>query len=92
MRQWVPDADTPAWPSDRVRRLIAHWNDGLSVAEIARRLGVSKSAANGKLQRLIKRKVIEGRPSPIIHSDKPKSPEKAPRAGKTTLPPLSSIA
>jgi hypothetical protein len=90
MRKWVSGDDTTEWPGDRVRRLIVLWNDGIPVSEIGHRLGVSKSAANGKIQRLIKRKVIEARPSPIKPSGIPK-PRRAPRAGKTTLPPLNSV-
>ena len=49
------------WPEERGQRLRAMWDEGLSVNEIARRLGVSRGSVVGKVRRLD----LPSRPSPI---------------------------
>jgi GcrA cell cycle regulator len=79
------------WDEETIRLLRELWAEGLSTAEIGRRLGVSKNAIVGKAHRLD----LEARPSPIRRdppkllsvSDKP-AVEAAGRA--KTLPPLPS--
>lgn len=51
----------PLWPEERGQRLRAMWDEGLSVNEIARRLGVSRGSVVGKVRRLD----LPARPSPI---------------------------
>ncbi|HQT79908.1 MAG TPA: GcrA family cell cycle regulator [Rhodopila sp.] len=49
------------WDEETIRLLRALWAEGLSTAEIGRRLGVSKNAIVGKAHRLD----LDARPSPI---------------------------
>jgi GcrA cell cycle regulator len=77
------------WSEDTIQNLRTLWAEGLSTAEIGRRLGISKNAVVGKAHRLD----LPARPSPIRRGG-PGSPSPrraAPRrlAGPT-LPPLSS--
>lgn len=43
---------TIEWTPDRMKVLIALWNEGLPTAEIGRRLGITKNAVVGKAYRL----------------------------------------
>jgi len=77
------------WNDETIVRLRALWNEGLSTAEIGRRMGVSKNAVVGKAHRL----GLPARPSPIrrdgIGASTPRPP--APRrAVGPTLPPLGA--
>jgi GcrA cell cycle regulator len=56
------------WTSDRIDALAKLWTEGLSTAEIGRRLGVTKNSVVGKAHRL----ALEPRPSPLKFIDKPK--------------------
>ena len=49
------------WAEETIVRLRALWDEGLSTAEIGRRLGVSKNAVVGKAHRLD----LPARPWPI---------------------------
>src|SRR5271165_1847740 len=49
------------WNDETIVRLRTFWNEGLSTAEIGRRIGVSKNAVVGKAHRL----GLSARPSPI---------------------------
>jgi GcrA cell cycle regulator len=75
------------WSDDNIGRLRALWAEGLSTAEIGRRMGVSKNAVVGKAHRLN----LTARPSPIRRDG-----EKAPRRRQprrvhgTTLPALAA--
>ncbi len=40
------------WSNDRIEQLRAEWAKGLSVAAIAQRLGITRSAVTGKIKRL----------------------------------------
>jgi GcrA cell cycle regulator len=79
------------WAEETIGRLRTLWDEGLSTAEIGRRLGVSKNAVVGKAHRLD----LPARPSPIRRDGSgPAAPRRsAPRrlAGPT-LPPLSSTS
>jgi GcrA cell cycle regulator len=77
------------WTEDTIAKLRALWAEGLSTAEIGRRLNVSKNAVVGKAHRL----ELPARPSPIrrIEGDRPAARPPAPkRAQGPTLPPLSA--
>jgi GcrA cell cycle regulator len=61
------------WTPERVEQLGSLWNEGLSTAEIGRRLGLTKNAVVGKAHRLC----LPPRPSPlkfrpIAERDEPK--------------------
>lgn len=49
------------WTPDRIKVLIAHWEEGLPTSEIGRRLGVTKNSVVGKVHRL----GLKKRQSPI---------------------------
>jgi len=79
------------WTDESIRLLTVYWADGLSTAEIGRRLGVSKNAVVGKAHRL----ELTARPSPIHWDGPPRQrtkprPSPAPRITGATLPPLES--
>jgi GcrA cell cycle regulator len=79
------------WAEETILRLRALWDEGLSTAEIGRRLGVSKNAVVGKAHRLD----LPARPSPIRRdgngggAPRRTSPR---RVAGPTLPPLSSTS
>ena len=78
------------WTEETIERLRALWAEGLSTAEIGRRMGISKNAVVGKAHRLN----LPARPSPI-RRDGPGSPARAPaprRITGSTLPPLAAAA
>lgn len=74
------------WTDQIIGQLRALWAEGLSTAEIGRRMGVSKNAVVGKAHRLS----LPPRPSPI-RRDGPALRRTAalPRAVGSTLPPLT---
>lgn len=79
------------WADETILRLRTLWDEGLSTAEIGRRLGVSKNAVVGKAHRLD----LPARPSPIRRdgSGGGATRRSAPRrAAGPTLPPLSSTS
>jgi GcrA cell cycle regulator len=49
------------WTPEQITQLTQLWRDGLSTAEIGKRLGISKNAVVGKAHRLH----LDSRPSPI---------------------------
>jgi GcrA cell cycle regulator len=75
------------WSDETIGRLRALWAEGLSTAEIGRRMGVSKNAVVGKAHRLN----LTARPSPI-RRDGEKTPRRRQprRAHGTTLPALAA--
>jgi len=75
------------WNDDTIGRLRALWAEGLSTAEIGRRMGVSKNAVVGKAHRLN----LTARPSPI-RRDGEKAPRRRQprRAHGATLPALAA--
>jgi GcrA cell cycle regulator len=78
------------WAEETIVRLRALWDEGLSTAEIGRRLGVSKNAVVGKAHRLD----LPARPSPIRRDGGGGTPRRSMprRVAGPTLPPLSSTA
>ncbi|MGC1408919.1 MAG: GcrA family cell cycle regulator [Acetobacteraceae bacterium] len=77
------------WAEETIVRLRTLWDEGLSTAEIGRRLGVSKNAVVGKAHRLD----LPARPSPIRRDGSGGGAPRrsAPRrVAGPTLPPLSS--
>lgn len=75
----------PEWPPERIEQLRALWAEGLSTAEIGRRMGCGKNAIVGKAHRLF----LPPRPSPIKRSAEPKA--SAVLRARVTLPPLPSV-
>jgi GcrA cell cycle regulator len=77
------------WNDETIVRLRNLWNEGLSTAEIGRRMGVSKNAVVGKAHRL----GLAARPSPIrrdgsgVTLPRPPAPR---RVVGPTLPPLAA--
>jgi GcrA cell cycle regulator len=77
------------WNDETIARLRTLWNEGLSTAEIGRRMGVSKNAVVGKAHRL----GLAARPSPIRRDASGSSTPRvvAPRRiVGPTLPPLGA--
>lgn len=75
------------WDGETIGRLRAFWTEGLSTAEIGRRLGVTKNAVVGKAHRLD----LSARPSPIRRQPSADSEPRAAavrRISGPTLPPL----
>jgi GcrA cell cycle regulator len=78
------------WNDETIVRLRTFWNEGLSTAEIGRRIGVSKNAVVGKAHRL----GLSARPSPIRRgaagaaTPRPTAPR---RIVGPTLPPLATL-
>ena len=64
------------WTPERIKILIALWEEGLPTSEIGRRLGVTKNAVVGKVHRL----GLKKRQSPIRQTSastaQPKKPKK----------------
>jgi len=56
------------WTSDLTAQLAVLWTEGLSTAEIGRRLGISKNAVVGKAHRLF----LDPRPSPLKRPPAPR--------------------
>ena len=78
------------WTDEAIERLRALWAEGLSTAEIGRRMNISKNAVVGKAHRLN----LPARPSPIRRDAAGAAPRPAPvrRAVGVTLPPLNVSA
>jgi GcrA cell cycle regulator len=80
------------WNDETIARLRAFWSEGLSTAEIGRRMGVSKNAVVGKAHRLN----LPPRPSPIRRdgaaaSTLPQRSTQPRRVTGPTLPPLLAV-
>ena len=75
------------WNEETIQKLRALWAEGLSTAEIGRRMGVSKNAVVGKAHRL----ALPARPSPIRRDVVGRAPRvRAPRrVNGSTLPSLA---
>jgi GcrA cell cycle regulator len=75
------------WSEDIIAKLRVLWAEGLSTAEIGRRLNISKNAVVGKAHRLN----LPPRPSPIRRSENGNPRPAAPRRTQgPTLPPLAA--
>jgi GcrA cell cycle regulator len=82
------EAHEMEWTEETVAKLRALWDEGLSTAEIGRRLGVSKNAVVGKAHRLD----LPPRPSPIRRGEGgPRAPRPPRRVSGPTLPPLAGV-
>ena len=69
------------WTSEAIQQLRALWDEGLSTAEIGRRMGISKNAVVGKAHRLN----LTTRPSPIRQPTMPRTtPPRSQVPGKNT--------
>ena len=76
------------WPAETIQRLRDLWDEGLSTADIGRRLGLTKNAVVGKAHRLD----LPARPSPIRRDGQPRPVYvRKPRALRDTLPRLSCL-
>jgi GcrA cell cycle regulator len=62
------------WTDERVAQLGKLWAEGLSTAEIGRRLGITKNAVVGKAHRL----QLAPRPSPLNSPPAPRRPAPTP--------------
>lgn len=76
------------WPTERVEQLQVLWAEGISTAEIGRRMNLSKNAVVGKAHRL----GLPSRPSPIKRSGDPLSVAPKPMRRAPTLPALKCVA
>ncbi len=79
------------WSEETILRLRALWAEGLSTAEIGRRMGISKNAVVGKAHRL----GLPARPSPIRREGVRSGAARAPlpkRPTGPTLPPLATAS
>jgi GcrA cell cycle regulator len=75
------------WTDEIIAKLRLLWAEGLSTAEIGRRLNISKNAVVGKAHRLN----LPARPSPIRRgADGPARPATPRRTQGPTLPPLAA--
>jgi GcrA cell cycle regulator len=76
------------WTDDAIAQLRALWAEGLSTAEIGRRMMISKNAVVGKAHRLS----LSARPSPIRREASAVVPAPMPprRLTGPTLPPLGA--
>ncbi|MCQ8276846.1 GcrA cell cycle regulator [Acetobacteraceae bacterium KSS8] len=75
------------WTDESIARLRALWQEGLSTAEIGRRMGITKNAVVGKAHRLD----LPARPSPIRKTDadaaaQPVAQPKRPAADRPRAP------
>ena len=78
------------WNEETIARLRALWAEGLSTAEIGRRMAISKNAVVGKAHRLN----LPARPSPIRREGATAAPRPVMprRVTGSTLPPLAASA
>jgi GcrA cell cycle regulator len=76
------------WTDETIAKLRTLWAEGLSTAEIGRRLNISKNAVVGKAHRLN----LPPRPSPIRRAEGDAAPKPAQpkRTQGPTLPPLAA--
>jgi GcrA cell cycle regulator len=74
------------WTLEAIDRLRKMWAEGLSTAEIGRRMGVSRHAITGKAHRLN----LSTRPSPIRRD--PAEPRHLTMGRRTTLPKIETAA
>jgi GcrA cell cycle regulator len=57
--------DLGTWTPDRIEQLTLLWDEGVTTAEIGRRIGVTKNAVIGKVHRLgLVPRVITQKPAP----------------------------
>jgi GcrA cell cycle regulator len=79
------------WSDETIEKLRVLWTEGLSTAEIGRRMGISKNAVVGKAHRLL----LTSRPSPIrrdVDGSRPQRPAGPKRITGPTLPSMAAIS
>ncbi len=76
------------WNDESIARLRVLWAEGLSTAEIGRRMGISKNAVVGKAHRLL----LTSRPSPIRREQDGSRPARPAAPRRVTGPTLPSLA
>ena len=76
------------WNEEAIARLRLLWAEGLSTAEIGRRMGISKNAVVGKAHRLL----LAPRPSPIRRDADAGRASRAAAPRRVTGPTLPSLA
>jgi GcrA cell cycle regulator len=76
------------WSDETIARLKLLWAEGLSTAEIGRRMGISKNAVVGKAHRLL----LASRPSPIRRESEGSRPSRPAAARRVVGPTLPSFA
>jgi GcrA cell cycle regulator len=61
----TPAPPEPTWTAERIEQLTRLWEEGVTTAEIGRRIGVSKNAVIGKVHRIgLTPRVITEKPPP----------------------------
>jgi GcrA cell cycle regulator len=61
----APAQVEPTWTPERIAELTRLWEEGITTAEIGRRIGVSKNAVIGKVHRIgLTPRVITEKPAP----------------------------
>ncbi len=75
------------WTSDRVNALLALWNEGVTTAEIGRRLGITKNAVVGKTHRLGLSRRPSAAASPVSKASQPSASSAMPAAPRRPEPP-----
>ena len=85
----TPATPPPEWTPDRIKTLIALWDEGHPTSEIGRRLGVTKNSVVGKVHRL----GLKKRQSPIRQASTAPRPKQVKTAKSKTVvkPPASSV-
>jgi hypothetical protein len=87
----VPCRREAEWPEATIQRVTQLHAEGLTIAEIGRRMGLSKNKVGGKISRL---GLNAGRPPLIVskHDGRAAKPKRVIplRNPKHTLPPLAS--
>ncbi len=76
-----------AWTDEMVEDLKTMWKQGLTTAEIGKRLGVSKNSIVGKVHRL----GLSGRPSPIKKKETPATAPSTPEVKKSTKEKVTKV-
>ena len=83
----------PDWTDRKVEKLRDLWDQGLSTAEIGKKLGVSKNAVVGKVHRLgLEGRAPQAAKAPAPASAKAKNPPPRPAPGKKKTPPAPPVA
>ena len=61
----APARVEPTWTAERIEVLVKLWDEGVTTAEIGRRIGVTKNAVIGKVHRIgLVPRVITEKPAP----------------------------
>ena len=61
----APQCVEPTWTPERIEQLTRLWEEGVTTAEIGRRIGVTKNAVIGKVHRIgLVPRVVTEKPAP----------------------------